>query len=167
MTDDLTKLLILVETYPTLSKRYAELVCTAGVKEDGTWIRMYPVPYRRLPNEKRYHKYNWIEAPLVRNTSDPRIESFKVVDYSRINPQNYGLSTNNGWKERKDFLFSKVQIWEDLNELIQCSKQTNLSLAMFKPKSIEHFVIESAERERDQEKYQNIMRDIKERIRRM
>jgi len=34
----LTKVLITVKTYPTLSAKYDELVCTAGFKEDGTWI---------------------------------------------------------------------------------------------------------------------------------
>jgi hypothetical protein len=32
-----TKILITVKTYPTLSEKYDELVCTAGFKEDGTW----------------------------------------------------------------------------------------------------------------------------------
>ena len=40
----MTKVLITVKTYPTLSAKYDELVCTAGFREDGTWIRIYPVP---------------------------------------------------------------------------------------------------------------------------
>ncbi|MCL2166220.1 MAG: hypothetical protein FWH49_02895 [Clostridiales bacterium] len=31
------KIYIVVKTYPTISKEYAELVCTAGVLEDGSW----------------------------------------------------------------------------------------------------------------------------------
>jgi hypothetical protein len=34
------KVLITVKTYPTYSKSYDELVCTAGFKEDGSFIRM-------------------------------------------------------------------------------------------------------------------------------
>lgn len=52
----LTKVLIAVKTYPTLSAKYDELVCTAGFKEDGTWIRVYPIPFR-----------NWI---MLRNTKN-------------------------------------------------------------------------------------------------
>ena len=37
-----TRVLIAVKTYPTLSEKYDELVCTAGFLEDGTWIRIYP-----------------------------------------------------------------------------------------------------------------------------
>ena len=42
------RVLITVKTYPTLSRRYGETVCTAGVREDGSWVRIYPVPFRRL-----------------------------------------------------------------------------------------------------------------------
>ena len=35
MTSEKTRILILVKTYPVLSNKYAELVCTAGIKEDG------------------------------------------------------------------------------------------------------------------------------------
>lgn len=43
-----TKVLVTVKTYPTLSQKYDELVCTAGFLEDGSWIRVYPVPFRKL-----------------------------------------------------------------------------------------------------------------------
>ena len=36
----LTKVLISVKTYPTLSERYDELVCTAGFLEDGSYFRL-------------------------------------------------------------------------------------------------------------------------------
>ena len=41
----LTRILITVKTYPTISKKYEELVCTAGFLEDGSWIRVYPIQY--------------------------------------------------------------------------------------------------------------------------
>jgi hypothetical protein len=42
----LTKVLISVKTYPTLSTKYNELVCTAGFLEDGSWVRIYPLSLR-------------------------------------------------------------------------------------------------------------------------
>ena len=42
-----TKVLITVMTYPLPSRGYQELVCTAGVTEQGEWIRLYPVDYRQ------------------------------------------------------------------------------------------------------------------------
>ena len=35
-----TRVLITVMTYPHPSERYQELVCTAGVTEDGKWVRL-------------------------------------------------------------------------------------------------------------------------------
>ena len=72
----LTKVLISVKTYPILSTKYSELVCTAGFKEDGTWIRIYPLPFRALDRKQQYQKWQWIELDLERNTSDSRIESY-------------------------------------------------------------------------------------------
>ncbi len=61
----LTKVLVSVKTYPTLSEKYDELVCTAGFREDGSWIRIYPVPFRKLDYSNRYNKWEWIEMDLV------------------------------------------------------------------------------------------------------
>ena len=72
-----TKVLITVKTYPTLSAKYDELVCTAGFKEDGKWIRIYPVPFRKKSYNQQYKKYDWIEVDLIKNTSDFRPDSFR------------------------------------------------------------------------------------------
>jgi len=72
-----TKVLITVKTYPTISKKYDELVCTAGFREDGSWIRIYPVQFRKKSYNEQYKKYDWVEADLVKNTSDFRPESFR------------------------------------------------------------------------------------------
>ena len=47
------RVLITVKTYPTLSRKYGETVCTAGVRADGSWMRIYPVPFRRLEEEEQ------------------------------------------------------------------------------------------------------------------
>jgi len=49
----MTKVLITVKTYPSLSVTYDELVCTAGFKEDGSWVRIYPVQFRKLDYERQ------------------------------------------------------------------------------------------------------------------
>jgi len=51
-----TKVLITVKTYPTISGKYDELVCTAGFCEDGTWVRIYPVPFRKKAYDQQYKK---------------------------------------------------------------------------------------------------------------
>ena len=39
------KVLITVKTYPIPSKKYDELVCTAGVTESGDFVRLYPINF--------------------------------------------------------------------------------------------------------------------------
>ena len=72
-----TKVLITVKTYPTLSTKHNELVCTAGFTEDGKWIRIYPVEYRKKDYGDQYKKYDWVEVDLVKNDSDFRPESYR------------------------------------------------------------------------------------------
>ncbi|MDO8549705.1 MAG: hypothetical protein Q7S39_06095, partial [Ignavibacteria bacterium] len=74
------KVLITVKTYPLPSSKYEELVCTAGLLEDGKWIRIYPIPFRSLPYGKRFAKFQWIELSLMRNSSnDFRPESYRPI----------------------------------------------------------------------------------------
>ena len=71
------RVFILVKTYPTISEKYSELVCTAGVLEDGSWIRLYPMPFRLLNDDQKYPKYAWVKMNAERNTSDFRPESYR------------------------------------------------------------------------------------------
>lgn len=64
-----TRLLVTVKTAPLLSTKYTETVCTAGLLRDGTWIRIYPIPYRLLDKDQRFKKYQWIEVKLEKDTS--------------------------------------------------------------------------------------------------
>lgn len=147
-----TKVLITVKTYPTLSKKYGELVCTAGFREDGSWIRIYPIPFRKLEYEKRYTKYQWIEIDLEKNKSDFRPESYKPVsgglDFKTLD----SIGTENLWQKRKDFALKKV--YTNLSGLIEEAKNKQIctSLATFKAKEIFDFKIEQVNRNWDEEK---------------
>ena len=45
------RVLITVRTYPTPAKKGVEVSCTAGVTEEGKWIRLFPIPYRFMDPE--------------------------------------------------------------------------------------------------------------------
>src|SRR6056297_3158841 len=82
----LTRVLITVTTYPLPSRSYDELVCTAGVLENGEWIRIYTVPLRFLIDLKgsgrvKNVKYTWIELDLNERSDDFRPESHSPVNY--------------------------------------------------------------------------------------
>ena len=48
------KILILVKTYPNRSNKYIETVCTAGIREDGSWVRIFPVQFRLYADDQKY-----------------------------------------------------------------------------------------------------------------
>ena len=134
------RILITVKTYPTLSRTYGELVCTAGLREDGSWIRIYPVPFRRLEEYKQFEKFRFIDALVIRNSSDPRPESHKV-DLDSLVLSEEKLPTNDFWRERRDWVLKRGVVHDDLAELITAANQRNeISLATFKPAEIIEFI---------------------------
>lgn len=148
----LTKVLIAVKTYPTLSTKYDELVCTAGFLEDGSWVRIYPIPFRKLEYEKRYSKYDWVEIDLVKNSSDFRPESYKPWSIESAFNLVGHIDTKNSWQQRKDIILKKI--YTNLSQLISEAKEKKkaTSLATFKPTEILDFTIEKVESEWDKEK---------------
>ncbi|MDD4422662.1 MAG: hypothetical protein PHD46_06470, partial [Eubacteriales bacterium] len=91
---------IVVKTYPTISAKYAELVCTAGVLEDGSWLRLYPVPFRKLDIEQKYKKYSWINIDVVRNTSDFRPETYRLYALDTIEIEEEPRQRETPWNLR-------------------------------------------------------------------
>lgn len=142
------KILITVKTYPTLSRKYAELVCTAGITESGEWRRLYPVRFRQLYEEKKYSKYQWVEAKIEKSISDRRPESYKIIANS-LNPIGEPLSTDKFWRARREAFFKKVEVHEDLEVLINKAHRNELSLAIFRPSRFLKFTHELVEREWD------------------
>ncbi len=151
-----TKVLIAVKTYPTLSEKYDELVCTAGFLEDGSWIRVYPIPYRKLDLEKRYKKWQWVELDLVKNTNDFRPESYRPKDITQ-DIDIIGAIDCKNWDRRKEVVLKNVHY--KMKDLIADAKNPNksTSLAVFKAKEVIDFVWEPCEREWDKKKLDKVI----------
>jgi len=149
------RILITVKTYPTLSRKYGETVCTAGVRENGTWVRIYPVPFRRLEEKEKYSKYDWLECRLQRNTADVRPESHRPVDEHELVPVGH-MGTEQNWRERRELLLNKARVYDRLDELIAGAKANQVSLAVLKPTRILDFVVEEDEREWELDKLREI-----------
>lgn len=98
----LTKVLITVMTYPYPSTAYQETVCTAGVTEEGDWVRLYPIPHRYLPELKKFRKWQWIEVALAPrgHGQDQRLESRKP-DLDTLRLLGRPLSTRDKWQARR------------------------------------------------------------------
>lgn len=136
------RVLITVKTYPTLSKKYTELVCTAGFREDGSWIRIYPSPFRFMEDDKRYVKYQWIELDLVKNKKDSRPESFSPANIDDIIlGEKIGTGKTRDWAERKHLILKQNTIYTNLKTIISGAKAMDYSLAIFKPTEVRDFII--------------------------
>jgi len=146
------KVLITVTTYPQPSRSHDELVCTAGILENGDWIRIYPVPLSFLIDLKgtgqvNNVKYTWMELELRRRTDDFRPESHSPINYDfRDLVLAERLDTKSNWLKRKEYVLKNV--YTNIPALIEKSKApTNVSLATFKPQSIIRLEWETDSRE--------------------
>ena len=145
------RILITVKTYPTLSRKYGETVCTAGVREDGSWVRLYPVPFRRLEEPEQYKKFDWLECQLRRHKPDPRPESFRPLNTEELRPVGH-IGTSNNWRERRRLVLETARVYNRLDEVIEGAKANQLSLAVFKPARVLDFTWEEEERDWDPDK---------------
>src|SRR5438552_18900046 len=113
MNISLERFLVTVKTYPTLSRKYGETVCTAGVREDGSWVRIYPVPFRRLEETEQYRKFDWIECDLVKSRTDPRPETRHPADMKQLQPVAH-MGTTSNWRDRRQLLLQTGKVYSNL-----------------------------------------------------
>lgn len=140
------RVLLTVTTYPLPSRSYDELVCTAGLLENGEWIRIYPVPLsfllgQRESGKMQSFKYTWMELDLNQRTDDFRPESFSPKNYDFRDLKLLDkIDTSDNWAFRKELCLKNV--FTNLDALIEQSKApSNKSLATFKPTTIERLEI--------------------------
>lgn len=132
--------LITARTYPVPSKTSIEVSCTAGITDEGKWIRLFPVPYRFLDNDKRFRKYQRIEAKVTKAQSDIRPESYKI-DIDSIGIVSTQIPTVHNWQERKAKvlpLMSSSLCWLQKER----DHRGEPTLGLFKPKVITGFKFE-------------------------
>ena len=154
---------ITVKTYPTLSEKYDELVCTAGICKDGTWIRLYPLPFRKLEIEQKFKKWQWIEVNIERNASDFRPESYKVLNIDNLEIIS-SKSDKVNWDERKRIIFKAENAFTNKAEIISLTKSNppKRTLLTFKPAQIVKFYTKETEREWPKDKLELIKEKAKQ-----
>lgn len=129
-------ILIVTKTYPSISQKYRETVCTAGILLDDEekpvlWIRIYPIRFRQLEIEQRYKRWSIISAKIERNDKDYRLESYRIEENSIEVIRE--VDTSDNWAERKNFVLP-LQF-----RTIQQIKDEGKSLGMIQPKRILKF----------------------------
>jgi hypothetical protein len=134
---DRKRVLVVAKTYPELSAKYGETVCTAAVDEDGKPLRLYPIPFRYLAGPQRFSRYQWISVFLRKSQQDTRPESYNVAADS-ITLESKVPATPDEWGKRADSLF-RFPGWQctSMNSLIEAQERNGQSLAFIKPTFID------------------------------
>ncbi len=151
---ELLKVLITVKTYPIPSAKYGELVCTAGVTEDGRLIRLYPVNFRDRPYSKQYRKYQWIEVEARHHTGrDFRKESYRP-DCDTLTMLGEPIPSKGNWLERSKYVLPVASTSMETLKDQQAIDET--SLGIIKPKVVHDLVVKPAERDWKPSFYQEL-----------
>ena len=135
------RVLVTVLTYPCPSHKYIETVCTAGVTEEGKWIRVYPLQQRYLG--KKIQKWNWYDFDLEQRPSqkDLRRESYHCL--SMPDRSSGFIPSKDNWSERRHYCIDNVEVYRTIEEwekaiVVEEGKRPS-SLGTFKPASILNF----------------------------
>ena len=150
------KVLVTVMTYPALSDKHFETVCTAGFREDGSWIRIFPIPYRVLlgsDDSRRYHKWQWIEVDIEQDLArDRRRESFHITNIDSLRRLSFIDKNHVNWDLRLDWVLKNKRIYRNMTELLEDTRQNNTSLAVLKPSQIVDVIYKKEDMTKFQEK---------------
>ena len=127
------EVLSLVKSYPLPSQSLGEAVCVIGAHKELGLVRIYPVPFRQLQDEKQFGKYQIIKLQVRKPKNDPRPNTFRP-QLETIEVTNPRLSTDDYWCARKTWV---MPFLSDSMCQIQ-AEQTNSgqSMGFFKPTQV-------------------------------
>jgi hypothetical protein len=136
------ELVVAVKAYPVRTDGHGEAVCVAGVRldvEPSTWVRVFPVPFRRLPKDQQFQKFDVITLDVVRS-ADARPESWEPrADTIAIVGQK---DTKRGWLARREII--EPLLVRSMCEVQRRQSVDGTSLAVFRPRAILDWTIEAA-----------------------
>jgi hypothetical protein len=140
------RLLIWGKTYPEFSKKYYETVCTGALDADTRrLLRIYPVQLRYM--KEPFRLFDWIEANVERNLSDPRPESYRIQQDS-IKVVGHIETKHDGWAERAQLVLSSANLFPSVPALLEAQAQHGTSLGLVKPRNVRFYAKRCAPEER-------------------
>lgn len=77
-----SRVTVLVKASPQPSKKHSETVCCAGLQEDGTWKRLFPIRFRRLSGKQAFTRWDIMDFSFSKPRDDSRKESCRVHEES-------------------------------------------------------------------------------------
>jgi len=127
------RILILAKTYPSPSAQYVETSCVAGIGENGSMRRLFPVPFRMIEDGQQFKKWQWVEVRIEKAPKDRRPESHKVF----VDTINCGdvIDTKRGWLARWEWV-DKMPAFNTFDAIDAARLADGLSLALLRPKRL-------------------------------
>ncbi|CAJ3066350.1 Uncharacterised protein [Burkholderia pseudomallei] len=127
------QILILAKTYPSPSAQYVETSCVAGISQDGSMRRLYPVPFRMIEEGQQFKKWQWIEVRVEKANKDHRPESHKLyVDTITCGDV---IDTKKEWAARWEWL-DKIPVFDSFDAIDAARLSAGLSIALLRPKRL-------------------------------
>jgi len=140
------ELLIVVKSYPNPSQSLGEASCVVGICKDRGFVRIYPIPFRKLEDEKQFAKYETVRLQVQDPRNDPRPNTFRPqVESIRVVEQ--PLTTKDNWRLRKEWVMPLVST--SMCEIQREQERSGLSMGFFKPAE----VIDVTQEEEDQKEW--------------
>lgn len=128
------RILILCKTYPSPSGKHVETSCVAGMEEGGRLIRLFPVPFRLVSDNRQFKKWQWIKARVEKASNDRRPESHKIF-VDTIVCEGEPISTRHGWKARRE-QFDQIPVFDSFAALESARTTKGTTLGLLRPSSI-------------------------------
>jgi hypothetical protein len=139
VTEEL-EVLVTVKSSPVVGKKTGEAICVAGIRvDDGhqEWVRLFPFPFRDLPYERQFKKYQKIKVQAQKASSDTRPESW-TPHYDTLELGDV-LDTKKKWAARRVIL-DPLEV-ESMCEIRRRQELDGTSLGMFAPEDIELSIV--------------------------
>jgi len=157
------KVLVTIKAYPEYSRKHGEIVCVAGITDEGDFIRLYPVPFEYFRCRKKIPKYSWIEVQCQRAGKEmlQRKESYKIRKEFGINIIDDSLLRKDGhtpWEERGKVILPLVS--PSLEDLEKKFKIDKTSLGLIKPYELIDFYSTTPLNEIDKERSKLIQKTL-------
>lgn len=161
MSKGLADILVWGKTYPELSARHRETVCTGGcLVSSGKPIRLYPISLRYLDTHKQYSLYDIIEVPIAPSSRDARPESRKVTGSALKIVKS--VPTGGDWLERHKIVFKDTS-WHFgcLDRLKAAHERNRTSLGLIPVRTVDAFDVEERP-PRERQEHEHKLAQLKE-----
>jgi hypothetical protein len=134
MASRLARVLILCKTYPSPSGKHVETSCVAGMEENGALIRLFPVPFRLVDDDRQFKKWQWIKLRIEKAKNDHRPESHKVF-VDTIECESDPLPSRHEWQARRNAL-AGLTVFDDFAALEAARVAHGFTLGVVRPARI-------------------------------